>query len=365
MNKFITIILLLAFVSPIVRLVFGFIPYLTIFFAISVFTLIFTLKINLKNYLNIWLTVSLLSMLLISIFTRGGSLESPFYAVLSLMSMFFSYWLVGLEKKKVTRLSFYALIIFYFYFFYSSIKYGISPQDVNNFFLESSRNSVSTVAILFQVFYSAAYYRENNKLPNITVIATMVICFISFGRTGIALGGLLVIVTYCSNFWSSRLMFKVLFFMFLFLGVVVAFQFFDEMQTFIINQTNFSSGLDSPRFNMIKDYWASLDFFSFFAGTELSSIPIINKYNNNPHNSIIYGHSQYGIFYIIFILSLFLMLAKKKLYSTGGWVYIVFVFIFFVRIFADKISLPGIFDYIFFYLFFAAQFDHCNLKRTS
>lgn len=251
-------------------------------------------------------------MLIFSIVSTYSDLEATFFASITVINLLFSYWLAKKNKEMVSSVAFVALFSFYLYFVYSGIKLGFQPSEVNFYFVDASRNIVSTVALFFQILYSAAYYRANNVLPKVTPIFTFIVAFMAYGRTGIALSLIFVVVTYAVSFWRSKVLYKFIFLLLTLILSVVAFRYFAVMENFILVETNFNSGFETPCTKMVKDYIASLDFFRIFTGSDLSAIPIIFQHDNNPHNSIIYGHSQYGIFYVLLLFSLMVIVIKNK-----------------------------------------------------
>lgn len=357
-NTVTSLFILLVFISPVIRLAAGFIPFIVVLGVIASFVVVQLFRNYYKGHTTFFLMLLLVLMSVSTALNAHGNLEALFYAVTSLVSLLFAYWLAKQDKEKVVTLSLFVLTFFYLFFIYSGTKHGFQPNDINNYFIESSRNAVSTVALLFQILYSATYYRARNKLPKITPIITLLIAIFSYGRSGIALSALLVMISFASVFWHSKALYK-LFFLFLVLALsVLLLQYIEAIKYVIFTETNFSSGLDTPRTQMIREYIARLDLSSIILGKDLSTIAIINQYNNNPHNSVIYGHSQYGVFYIVLLLGLSLIIIRRTLFRKGGIIYAALIFIFFIRILSDKISLPGVFDYIFYYIFYVIYFDN-------
>lgn len=350
---FVSLFIILVFVSPLIRLALGFKPYLLVFGIISCFSLALFLRNYYKGYLTYTVVLLLSIMSVFAAFNGSGNQEAFFYSTVSLVNLLLANWLVRQDATRVTALSFIALNIFYLFFIYSGIKHGFMPADVNNYFLESSRNVVSTVALLFQVLYSASYYKDKNTLPKITPLITLLIAFFAYGRSGIALSAVLVVFTFLFIFWRSKFTYKLLAFSLISILFSFIYQYLTTIELLVLTETNFNSGLDTPRTLMVQEYIRSLNLGSIIMGTDLSTVPIINQYGNNPHNSIIYGHSQYGIFYIFLLLVMVVTVSRYKPFNKRNIVYTFLLLVFFVRILADKLSLPGVFDFIFYYLIYA------------
>lgn len=364
-GKITSLFMLLVFISPVIRLVVGFVPYLAVLSIIASFVFVQFFKNTYKGYAVFWLIFVLIMMSVFVTLSAHGNLEALFFSAASLINLLVAYWLAKQNKEKVSTVSFYALVSFYLVFFCSGINYGFGPNDVNNYFIESSRNIVSAMGLFLQILYSTAHYRAKKVLPKVTPIITFIISFVAYGRSGIALSAIFLFITYASIFRQSKFVYKLAFIVVVLVLVLMVSQYAVIMKNIFLTESNFSSGLDTPRVLMIQSYLESLDFVRVLVGVDLSSVPIINQYNNNPHSSVIYGHSQYGVLYILFMLSLVAIVAKSNPFKRGVALYVSFLSIFFIRVLVDKMSLPGIFDYLPFYIFCIILFDSKKCKREE
>jgi hypothetical protein len=356
--------ILLVFLSPVIRFATGFFPYLLAFVLMVGWGVILLLRNYYLGYKALIPIMLLLSMTLFVVMTDPSNLEALFYSFVSLISFMTAFWLAKQDIIKVSKISLIALLLFYMFFIYSMIKHGSTSSDVNNYFIESSRNAVSATALFLQILHSTAYYRANKRLPKITPAITFLIAILAYGRSGVALSAGLVVFTFAVTFLKTKPIYKLAFSFVILIFFLLLSENITLAENIIFNKTNFSSGLESPRTLMVQQYWESMDLISFLVGSDLSTVPIISQYNNNPHNSIIYGHSQYGIFYIILMSWFFFVVCWYGIFYKKTAIYITLISIYLVRIFLDSLSLPGVFDFIFYYIFFVLCFD-CKYHRLN
>jgi hypothetical protein len=77
-------------------------------------------------------------------------------------------------------------------------------------------------------------------------------------------------------------------------------------------------GLDSPRWIMLNNYFASISVQSLLFGVDLSSVDVIKDYNDNPHNFLVRFHSYYGLFGLIFFIACVIyVFIKSSFYNFG------------------------------------------------
>lgn len=354
-SSLVSLLLLVVLVAPIVRGVFGFQPYLPIFFVMVVFSFLL-LFLGYCKGLSFYLFFLLFSLAFVFVvLTKFEDSLTLYFSVLNLLNLIIGYWLARQDSQKILYFSIFVLILYYALFLCLGLIYGYAPDDINNFFKNSSRNAVSAAALFFQILYSTSHYRVSGKLPLLTPIITFVISFLAYGRSGMFFSFLFVIWSFSSRFWTTKTSYKIVV---IFVGLsigVLGVKNFDLIEYYLFSQTNFTLGFESPRSLMLKAYIEELDFFSFFYGVDLSSIPIIKDFNNNPHNSVLLGHAMFGFFHIIFLISCAIMFLVSKRFSKKLMVYSILALVFFARSLTDIVALPGVYDFIFFYIFFIAM----------
>lgn len=350
---FVGIFLLILFTSPIIRHTMGFHPYLVIAFFISLFTFLYYFRNKGKYNSTMYIPLIILfGMLFYIIITQSNKINSIFFSIISIICMLSSYWVLKQDKNIVLKISFLSLLIFYIFFVFSGIQYGFDSKSVNTYLLEGSRNMVATIALFLQIFYSANYYRLNKKLPLFTPLLTLCLIIFTFSRSGIILAITLLFFTYLLFILQNSGKRRILFFIICICLFFIILLNIESILEFLILNTNFDQGFDSPRHIINQEYFNKMSLDNFLIGIDLSSIPIIEIYNNNPHNSFIFAHSQFGIIYIIYIIFFTIVIFYMIFKYQNTVVYGFLILLFLVRISLDMISLLGIFDYIFYFLVF-------------
>lgn len=370
-------LLLLFFSLPLINYAFGvnyYIPFIIIFFIIILCYNIFLRKRKIYFIIFVYLSLFSLMIIMTTLKFQGAGI---FYSFISIPLLIISYYISNIERKKIKKLSFLTLIIYYFFFIFSGIFKGFSPESINFYLIGASRNIVSSIAIFLQLFYSIAYFHVNRKLPILTVIVTTVICILSFGRTGIALSLFLLFTSYIINNLISVTNSKdankyviksiIIYAIITIITSLIIYK-LDDILNLLTFYTNFGLGLESPRDSLRQQYMDNLDLEKILFGVNLSTIPDIHAFNNNPHNSYIYGHSQFGLLYIIYIittllltLSVFfnLLIRSKKINAI---VFITFTSIFTFRAFYDKLAFIDVSDFIYYYIVFSFNKLNQNSK---
>src|SRR5690554_5832675 len=101
--------ILLVFMSPIVRLSLGFVPYMVVLGTIASFVIVKILNNYYRGYATFFLVLLLVLMSINAALSNHGNLEALFYANTSLVSLLLAYWLAKQDKVKVSTISFNAL----------------------------------------------------------------------------------------------------------------------------------------------------------------------------------------------------------------------------------------------------------------
>lgn len=355
-SVYVFIVALVVFISPIVRLVFSLEFYIVIVFAMVLIVFIELIKsggkLKVHRYM-VPLLISLFFLFLFAIFYKSSELNLVFYIFVSLIMFFISSWLVGQDKLIVKNAAFLALLLFFLFFVISGYKLGFQADNINYFLINSSRNIVSATAIFLQILYSSLYYRVCGRLPIITPVITFILCFLSFGRTGLVLSFLILLFTFFTffNYKNSK---KIVlgFCVFCLILCIIIISNYEWFYHFIVESTNFKSGVDTPRNQMLIDYFNYIDYYYFILGVDLNDIPSIMFYSGNPHNSYVFGHANYGVFYLLYIFNVFSLVFFSGFFYKRVSIYLVLLFVFLSRLFFDLISLFGLFDFILYLILF-------------
>ena len=325
--------------------------------------------LNLKKYYvsrrmlkNISLKIVIISMLFFSLLVcfSQSSLRPIFYFLFFIYSIFFALILIAIPDRtySISKNFFVFLVI---WFLFEGLRLGFSSNSLNEYLSGSSRNIVSAIFLYSTIFLYMAKLNLNKKITMIPALVLFFISLISYGRSGIILS-VLIFLSIILYVYFHKLKFKKIIFFFFILVVII--YLFINYGTILTNNTNLKKGLDSPRFLINMEYIRNLDTKSVLLGFDFKKIPIITKFNNNPHNSYINLHYNMGFSLIIFLLVIFINISKifLKCFSIKNLTIIIFIIAYLIRAFFDIISFIGLFDFIFFYIFFSLINTDINKK---
>lgn len=235
------------------------------------------------------------------------------------------------------------------------IGYNGSFLDLNNFFTHSSVNYVSSWLVITSVSIVVAKYYRSRKLAYIPLLTTIFISF-SFGnRSSVAVSILSLFFVLYIKLGFIKTLFAAL------LSFFVLYVFFDTAILELFNSTKFSSsGLESPRWEMLNAYISNMNISNLLIGTDLSYIYEINTYNNNPHNSFIKFHSRFGIV-SLFIGFIYFSYAFRK----SHLLYTLMCLIVFLRVLTDTLIFGSFLDIFLMIIFVAALEDKKTGRKAS
>ena len=281
-----------------------------------------------------------------------------FFLVITLFSNLAVAWAVF--RLDVARY-FFDWFFFFFLLLTAFLVFfgGYGPDEFNSFLSGYSRNSYSALLIAAACGYMVSCCWQGRKLSILVMLAFFLVHFPLYGRSGIAVSGLLFFAALFSRLSLLRVRYVALV---VALVLVVIIPFLGELSGFIgqgLDRTNFARGFESVRGKMLEDYIGSMDVVSLFFGYNFSELEAIKIYGDgNPHNAYIRLHGYLGVFFAVFVLfwlasSIFLLVDRLYL------MFFVSVLVF-VRAFFDIIYLFNLFDFFFFpctfYLFYRGFF---------
>lgn len=282
--------------------------------------------------------------LLISCFALVNTLWSDsrsIFLVLAMLAAFGISWAVF--ELKLTR-CFYDGVFFLFLgiTFFLVVFEGYGPKEFNVFMQGSSRNVYSALMLASALGYVLSSLFRGEK-PSLLLLGMFVaLSFPLYGRSAIAFSVLLVlIVIFCCY---RRIFFSVSAIGIIFVFVSSAFG--DTAFRSFISGTNFESGLESARFDILKQYVAQTTWWSLLVGGDYTEYSIIEAYGDNPHNAFLRLHGYWGaglaVLILCFWVSLILALKDRNL------VMVAILLIALARAFFDIVYLFNLFDYLFF-----------------
>ena len=239
---------------------------------------------------------------------------------------------------------------------------GYGPAEFNTVLTGYSRNGYSAILLAFASGYVFSRVYRQKKISVVLMLLVLVLSFPLYGRSGIAMAFVLFITVLFHRSAKIALLIG-------FIGLLGIIYGLDYVENFVLGATNFSSGIESPRSEMLAQYIERVDVWGLFFGVDLGSVPIVSEYKGNPHNAFILLHSYYGVAVLpllcLFVVSAWMLFVDKQ------YVLLMVMFVFLIRAFFDIIYLFGLFDYLVFPLLFYSVFakgfqcSHCFVPFSS
>jgi hypothetical protein len=279
------------------------------------------------------------------------SIVVPFAFLSSLAGAWYA-----LEYQKTRAIFEYAFWLYLAMTIYLIVVRGFGPGEFDDFFSGIGRNGYSAILVATACGYIVS--REVRRLPSSPVLigAALVASIFLYGRSSIATLGVIFAVVALKR--APRLSTIVI-------AAAICFVVFDFAEFQSINEldTNFKSGVDSERWDMIDEYRRALDGHTFVSGVSLATLPTVVANDGNPHNAFLRLHSYLGIsaliFFLIFIWSVVRLTDEKRLLLLTVLVAVLF------RAFTDIILIFGTADLFFMPLLLYPFFEFYWPQRLS
>lgn len=276
-----------------------------------------------------------------------GERFGPLFTFLYFLYSFFISIYLLIKPKNSFWFSYYIFYFLLVWFFVNGLNHGFDPQGLNNFLPLSSRNYISSFFIFSSIYIYVSCLNYNKKIRFHPTIITLVVSFLSYGRSSIIASSLLLIIVFLYKFSNKQILYKLVLILLFILMMIIIYNF---LAPFIINNTKFEQGLKSPRIEMNIAYMKNLSWLNLMIGYDYTKIPIISTYGGNPHNSYIDLHYDIGLGFILFILITIIYFLKGILSIKNKNIFIVGLsLVFLFRGFFDIIVFTGLFDFVFFY----------------
>ena len=249
-----------------------------------------------------------------------------------------------------------AFLIISLYFAYTLFIEGLETTEI---FTYSAGGMIGTTLLSLAIAIQYLEYRENNRIPILPSVITLLLSTFSYSRASIvcALVYFLVVLFFSTRNINNR------FFRYIpFIIIVGAIAYFlvknwELIETLDMYEKFERKGVETDgRGDIWSAYIGSLDIGSFIFGKTLDQTHMIMGHDN-PHNIIIRLHSQFGIlafmFYYKIILAFIRLLRKNPFIS-----FLLFAMV--LRGMFDIAYFFGDFDYIILAIIFEKQ-----LKREK
>ena len=230
-------------------------------------------------------------------------------------------------------------------------------RSLNDVFLAGSRNYISAIGIYFAAVIYLTDEIDGRQTPVLwPSVITFLLSVVAIGRAGILVSALLLMVTVIYRFGRVLRKPVVILGMILVLGgLAVAFG--ERIAAFAwtwYRQSRFAvAGFDSPRFRMWAEFFSELNLRRAIFGFDLNELPLISRYNGNPHNSFIKIWARAG--FAGFFLNGIIVYAVIRMRKRSVFLSLVFALVL-LRAAFDIIILINWLDFVIFaYVFYALR----------
>ncbi|ADO76492.1 O-antigen polymerase [Halanaerobium praevalens] len=297
-----------------------------------------------NNFFLFFLIFSIPIVVLITIIDKR---LGPLFFLINFLSSIILAIFLYIKTERSIKLSKRIFLFLVIWFIFEGLQHGFSPKNINHYFLNSSRNSVSMIFIFSCIFLYLSYLNGNKNISLLPSIVLLIIAFMSYGRSGIILSAVIFISIWVYiNFDNLSSLKLTLFFI---CSILMLFLLIN-LGSYIFTNTRLSAGLESPRFLINEAYFNEIDIVNLIVGFDYRKISIISQYNNNPHNSFILLHYNIGLGSIFLLVVILIYFIKGLInYSLKNILIIIFCLVFLLRVFFDTIAFIGIYDFLFFY----------------
>jgi len=297
--------------------------------------------------------------LIISLPLGIGFLNADWSDLRSVFLIFIIFSCFGISwaafEFNLTKLAFEYIFLFILFLTFTLIFFfDFSYKEFNVFLIGSSRNVYSAFFLASAIGYTLSrLYRC--KRPSILLLMLFVyLSFQLYGRSSIAFSIIFLLATMLFYFKKISIL------IFLICAILVSLSaFFMELQlSEYFSDTNFQSGLESGRYEMIWQYWDNLQASGLVFGQDFTWYPVIFDHDGNPHNAFLRLHGYWGLG-LIFILATFFVSQYFAVRDQKTLIAFISLIVL-TRAFLDIFYLFNLFDYLFFpaifYVFYRPYF---------
>lgn len=167
-----------------------------------------------------------------------------------------------------------------------------------------------------------------------------------FGRSGIAISLTMILMALYFNY--GRRVYSLVFFIPIIYFIYM--QYSVQIEYFLMEETSFKYGLESPRKIMLEEYTSNIfnSNTNWFFGRDYKECCYTVLFYDNPHNSFIVGHARFGMVHTLFFTGLLFFLV---FYIRKKFLLVFFIVLIYSRYIFDQLGLFSPLDFVLFYLF--------------
>lgn len=233
------------------------------------------------------------------------------------------------------------------YIFYKVIILGLDP---NTIFAHTSRNMISTIAIMYGVLIYLIMFLKETKVTILPALIALLLSIIAIGRTGVVCALLLLIVVYIYNYIYAKESKKKWYILGICVFILSLIYFAKDAlsagEIEFISRWQVYGVSDPARAQLLNRYIENIDFYTFMKGYDITSDIIYNSWNNNPHNSWIYLHYHLGIWGVVLIGLCFI--SGVKLFIKKQLFLLFLLLIIILRASTDSVIFFSNYDFIIY-----------------
>ena len=233
---------------------------------------------------------------------------------------------------------------------------GVYGFPLENLIPGHSSNGITSYLVVLQINYSIVTFVLQRRVPWITLMASLGICLVGYGRGSILAVVSLILASLVVSVVPSRR--RSAFLQLLFVAGCIAglVTFRAQLVQFADANTKIGAGLEDPgRALMLQQYVTQLNPGTALLGGSYDNTVINRDFRGNPHNSFIRGHHLFGLGYLLVIIFLpWYVAAKSRMRMAGKGYFLMLVLILYTRAFTEPILFPTVFDFFFFGMCFIA-----------
>lgn len=233
---------------------------------------------------------------------------------------------------------------------------GWDPGDV---VAVGSRNNISVNVLFYSIVYCYIVIREDG-LPSLLPAALgLIVCMWAEGRMGFAASAALFVFILFENLYARRLdVFRFIKPIVISVAIIAVIMYlFRDQWLSILERFTKSGTVDVGRTYLLEEYVTGLhaSTSNVFFGVPFSDYLWLMHFNN-PHNSIVFLHSRFGLLGFS-LVAFYLLKAAVVLSRRYGVFFLAIVAVAILRALTDVICFTGLFDVLWWFVVLEA-FGH-------
>lgn len=212
--------------------------------------------------------------------------------------------------NNICYVKYLALIVLLYNLAFLYEKIFVETVDPNYIYevIGLSRNHPGMLLVIWTCFWGFTKYMSG---LNTSIVLSLLSCAIAFLLEGRSSLGILLFLSIASLCMRNRFHIYVV-------PILICFLVYAYWGTIldIYMMTSFAeNSLGSARYDIWRAYYEALDFISLLGGLELSEVPLIRTWGNNPHNFLLNFHYRMGLLGVFALVVLIIKSVKAYMKS--------------------------------------------------